>query len=111
MSKRHKGVAFASARASPAGDLSVGDPGYNSSQAGAAGGDGADWWSAEGGSGLLSAPKRATGLGVTYQRAAKQVGRCLGARQERVGGWVKASSEKCCMQHLLGCVHLRPLLG
>jgi hypothetical protein len=56
-----------------AGDLSVGDPGFSSNgmHAGEDAGT-ADWWSAE--HQLLSAPKRNAGLGINYNRSAKQVG-------------------------------------
>lgn len=53
-------------RAVFAGDLSVGDPGFSGA------GSSSAWLSAAGGE-LLSAPKRVTGLGVSYQRTAKQV--------------------------------------
>jgi hypothetical protein len=57
-----------------AGDLSVGDPGYNSSIPAGEDGGTADWWSTE--HELLSAPKRNAGLGINYKRSAKQV-RCI----------------------------------
>ncbi|KAF8066223.1 hypothetical protein HT031_002545 [Scenedesmus sp. PABB004] len=57
-----------------AGDLSHGDPGFapDGGQAdGGGGGAPSEWWSPE--HELLAAPKRTAGLGVTYQRSAKQV--------------------------------------
>jgi hypothetical protein len=56
-----------------AGDLSVGDPGYSSSSmpAGEDGSSAGDWWGAE--HELLRAPKRNAGLGINYNRSAKQV--------------------------------------